>query len=661
MRKVSRNTNDMFLKWMKFRLFIALFFFMIAFMVIFARVFQLQVIMAPDLKVMAKRQHQKVVQLSPQRGVIYDRNMKEMAVDVEVDSLFVKPALVAEKRKVARRLSPILGMSVRSLLKKLDSESPFVWVKRQLPAGEVEKIKKLNLKHFGFRKERQRHYPEPSLAAHVIGFSGVDSRGLEGLELMYNDLLRGEVVYSERERDAYGREIILTGLDLEMRTEEKDIVLTIDKMIQYIAEKELKKTVKAFNAKSGMVIIMDSWTGEILAMVNEPSFNPNFFRRAKPEQWRNKAVTDSFEPGSTFKVFMTAAAIENGNIKPNDIFYGENGRYKVYTETIHDHKKYGYLSVPQIMKYSSNIGAVKIAEQIGEKDFYKYIRLFGFGSKTGIDLPGESQGLVRDVRNWSKVSLATISFGQGISVTGLQLVTALSAIANGGYLMKPYVVKKILNDDGSTMKEVVPVIKKRVLSADTIGIMKKMLKGVTKGDGTGINASLPGYEVGGKTGTAQKVDHVNGGYGDGYVSSFMGFLPIDNPRITMFVAIDEPEGLFYGGQVAAPLFREITRQVMPYLGILPDYKDSLPLDTKTARVSDKTERVKKSGTPVRENDVSFIPDFEGKSLRQVMNEARDLSLKVEIKGSGRAVSQWPHAGHTMPAERLVKVFFNPPS
>ena len=456
-------------------------------------------------------------------------------------------------------------------------------------------------------EREEKILPGTISAAHVIGFSGVDSRGLEGLELMYDDFLKGEMVFSKRQRDAHGSEIIMKGLDLVNTTEEKDIVLTIDKTIQYIAEKELKKTVKEFNAKAGVVIVMDSWTGEILAMVNEPTFNPNLFRKSKPANWRNRAVTDVFEPGSTFKVFMMAAALENGNIKPNDIFYGEKGSYKIYSETIHDYKQFGWLSVPQIMKYSSNIGAVKIAERMGEKDFYKYIRSFGFGSKTGIDLPGESQGLVRDVRDWSKVSLATISFGQGISVTGVQLVTALSAIANGGYLMEPYVVKKLLNDDGSTMKEVVPIIKRRVLSADTVRIMKKILKGVTEEDGTGVNASLPGYEVGGKTGTAQKVDFVKGGYGDGYLSSFMGFLPVDNPRLTMFVAIDEPEGLFYGGQVAAPLFREITRQVMPYLGVLPDYKDSRPLDTKTAQVRHKMPSVKKSNLEVRENDVTFIP------------------------------------------------------
>ena len=614
MKSNLKKTNEKFLKWMKFRIFIALFFFMIAFMVIFARVFQLQVIMAPDLKAMADRQHKKVVQLNPKRGVIYDRNMEEMAVDIEVDSLFAHPTLIAEKRRAAQRLSPILGMSVRSLQKKLNSKSPFIWVKRQLSTSEVKKIKKMNLENFGFRKERKRYYPEPSLAAHVIGFSGVDSRGLEGLELMYNDFLKGDPVFRKSQRDARGSEITMKGLDLVTTTEEKNIVLTIDKTIQYIAEKELKKTVKEFNAKAGEVIVMDSWTGEILAMVNEPSFNPNLFRNSKPANWRNRNVTDLFEPGSTFKVFMMAAALENGNIKPNDIFYGEEGNYKIYSETIHDYKKFGWLSVPQIMKYSSNIGAVKIAERMGKKDFDKYIRLFGFGSKTGIDLPGESQGLVRDVRDWSKVSLATISFGQGISVTGIQLATALSSIANGGYLMKPFVVKKVLNSDGSPLKEVVPTIKRRILSEDTTRTMKKILKGVTEKDGTGVNASLPGYTVGGKTGTAQKVDLIKGGYGDGYISSFMGFLPVDNPRLTMFIAIDEPEGLFYGGQVAAPLFREITRQVMPYLGVLPDYQDSKPLMTKTAKVTPKKTSVQKSALEARENDATTFPGFKGRDF-----------------------------------------------
>lgn len=625
MKSNLENTDKKFLKWMRFRIFIVLFFFMIAFMVIFARVFQLQVIMAPDLKAMAERQHKKVVRLNPKRGVIYDRNMEVMAVDIEVDSLFAHPTLIAEKRSAAQRLSPILGMSVRSLQKKLNSKSPFIWVKRQLPISEVKKIKKMNLENFGFRKERKRYYPEPSLAAHVIGFSGVDSRGLEGLELMYDDFLKGEPVFRKRERDAHGSEIIMKGLDLVTTTEEKNIVLTIDKTIQYIAEKELKKTVKKFNAKAGEVIVMDSWTGEILAMVNEPSFNPNLFRKLKPANWRNRTVTDLFEPGSTFKVFMMAAALENGNIKPNDIFYGEEGSYKIYSETIHDYKKFGWLSVPQIMKYSSNIGAVKIAERMGKKDFDKYIRLFGFGSKTGIDLPGESRGLVRDVRDWSKVSLATISFGQGISVTGIQLVTALSSIANGGYLMKPYVVKKLLNDDGSTMKEVVPTIRRRILSADTVKIMKKILKGVTEKGGTGVNASLSGYTVAGKTGTAQKVDLVKGGYGDGYLSSFMGFLPVDSPRLTMFIAIDEPEGLFYGGQVAAPLFREIARQVMPYLGVLPDYQDSKPLMTRTAQVRPEKLTVQKSSIEARENNATTFPGFTRKRLLDIIAKVRDLS------------------------------------
>ncbi|MFQ5900014.1 MAG: penicillin-binding protein [Thermodesulfobacteriota bacterium] len=642
--------------WFRFRIFLVLFVLIISFMAVFAMAFHLQVVKAPELKKQAIRQHQWNDLFKPRRGVIYDRNMKEMAMDIEVESLYVRPPLVIDKTLMAKTLSPILGMSRGYIKRKLQSDAPFVWIKRQLAPLEAEKIKKLEIKGVGFLKEPTRSYPDPSLAAHTIGFSGVDSQGLEGIELEYNNYLRGEPGYLTRDRDARGIEIVLKDLKVKDAAKVKDVVLTIDSTLQYIAEKELRKTVQRFNARAGMVIIMDPNTGEVLAMVNAPSFDPNSFQDFSPAMWRNRAVTDVFEPGSTFKVFVAAAALEEGIVKSGDIFYGERGRYKVYNRIIHDYKRFGRLSVADIIKYSSNIGAVKIGEKLGEENLSSYIKRFGFGFKTGIDLPGESKGLVRDVDDWSKVSLATISFGQGISVTGIQLVTALSSIANGGDMMMPYVVKKIMKEDGTVLKEFIPTIRKRVLSPSTARTMKTILRGVTEADGTGTKASLAGYSTAGKTGTAQKVDFVNGGYKDGsYVSSFMGFLPVDNPKLSILVAIDEPQETFYGGQVAAPLFRDIVRQALPYLGILPDSKD---VDIYEANeIRHDMPIVERVNTGVREDKYLTVPDFRGKSLRQVLREAKSLSVRLETKGNGRAVSQWPDAGTKVSLDVGMKVYF----
>ncbi|MFQ5586138.1 MAG: penicillin-binding protein [Thermodesulfobacteriota bacterium] len=441
--------------------------------------------------------------------------------------------------------------------------------------------------------------------------------------------------------------MIFDGLEKSQQSRGSDVILTIDKTIQYIAEKELKKVVETTGSKAGIAIVMDPNTGEVLAMANSPTFNANSFWNHRPNDWRNRSITDSYEPGSTFKAFLLAAALEEGVVRPNDIFYCENGIYRVADRTFHDVKKHGWLSVANMIKYSSNICAIKLGERLGGSRFQQYIDELGFGKRTGIDLPGEASGVVRRFED-SDVSLATISFGHGISTTAIQLVTGISAIANGGFLMKPYLTKAVASPDGTIIKENNPTVIKRVFSDETTVMVRNILKGVTQRGGTGEKAALADIEVAGKTGTAQKPDLINGGYASGkYISSFLGFAPADSPRLAVVVLIDEPAGDFYGSTVAAPVFREIVKQSLAYMGVYPKGNEG-----GTPRLVALNRRVGDTG--VKEGKV---PDFRDKSMRMVLRLANEAKVEVRIVGSGTAVSQVPLPGSEVDPDGVVEVLF----
>ncbi|MFA4909930.1 MAG: penicillin-binding transpeptidase domain-containing protein [Desulfobacteria bacterium] len=655
-------------KWLKFRVFIIFVVFIMMTVAISAKAYQLQILKSQRLSHLAERQHRKVISVVPKRGVIYDRNREEMAISIDVDSICAEPIKISDAYKTAKELSPILKMSEKELAEKFTVKRPFTWVSRRVSPDQSIKVKNLKLSGINFVKEGRRYYPNRETAGNIIGFAGLDSKGLEGLELQYDDYLKGETTYSVVERDALGRIILSHGLKQRDEQAGNDLVLTVDKTIQYIAEKELKEAVVKTNAKSGVVVAMNPKTGEILAIATEPQFNPNIFGKYPSSSWRNRAVTDCFEPGSTFKVFLAAAALEKGIVSQKDTFFCENGSYNVAKRTIHDTHSYGWLSLQDIIKFSSNIGAGKIGEKLGKERLYEYVRKFGFGERTGIDLPGETPGQIRPTNEWSQIAVNTISFGQGVSVSAVQLIRGLSAIANKGDLMKPYIVKQIVSPEGKIIKEFSPQVVRRVISEKTARDVTSIMKTTVLQGGTGTKASIDGYEVAGKTGTAQKPNPSLGGYfKDKYIALFMGFTPADDPNVAIVVLIDEPKGLFYGGDVAAPVFKKVAEETLHYMGILPTKivaqdNPTPPKVLSKPKGSDglrKDADIKEEGTVKSEKFV--MPDFTGMSIRQILRMIHDSKIDIRIIGSGRAVEQSLRPGSIVNDGEKCWVKFQQPS
>jgi cell division protein FtsI (penicillin-binding protein 3) len=462
-----------------------------------------------------------------------------------------------------------------------------------------------------------------------------------------------------------GREIALGKGPFEKEDHYRNVVLTIDKSIQHITETELNRGVEKWGAKGGMAIAMDPFTGKVLAMVSSPTFNPNQFIQYRSKSWRNRAVSDSFEPGSLFKAFLAAAAIEEQLVRPSDSFFCENGSYTIYDRTIHDHSKHGWLTFDQVIKFSSNIGASKVGEKMGKDRFYRYISAFGFGEKTGINLPGEGKGIVHHPRYWSPVALDTISFGQGISVTGIQLVSALSAIANGGYLMKPYVVERIMDEKGRVTQSFQPETVRKVISEETAKKVRVLLKATTEKGGTGEGAVPVGYEVAGKTGTAQKVDSLLGGYSeDRYTSGFMGFAPAEEAKLVLLVVIDEPQGNNYGGVVAAPIFKAIMEKVLPYLNVIPkgativkNQMDSGPRKETSEAQQPLIEAIKVG----KGAGMIVMPDLTGLSMRNALTRIEGKGLIIRVSGNGKVIEQTPRPGTVIEKGDICYLKFQTPS
>ena len=502
------------------------------------------------------------------RGTIFDRNLREMAVSIDVESIVAHPKQIESPKIVARSLSKILRMNRKVLAKKLYPKRKFVWIKRKVTPKEAEAVKKLDISGLDFIPEHKRFYPNKTLAAQLIGFTDIDDHGLEGLEFYYNDILSGSVVEYKVLRDARGRRFEAES-PAGSATSGKNLVLTIDSTIQYIAEKALAESVNAFSAKSGMAVVMDPRTGALLAMAQVPMFNPNALNGYNRKVWRNRIITDPYEPGSTMKIFSAAAAVESGSCSSSSIFYCENGAYRIGNHIIHDSHEHGWLSLQQIIKYSSNIGTVKFSAVTGPKYLFDTLRKFGFGEKTGIDCPGETAGSLSPYQRWTTVDAGTISFGQGISVSALQLITAISAVANKGILMKPYAVQAVTDYHGRLIKSFAPKIVRRVISEKTAGTLTRIMKTVITEGGTGVNAALDGYSVCGKTGTAQKIDE-NGRYSnEKFIASFVGFAPVAAPKIAVLVVVDEPQKEHFGSAVAAPAFKTIAQKTLDYMNISP--------------------------------------------------------------------------------------------
>jgi cell division protein FtsI (penicillin-binding protein 3) len=649
-------------KWARVRIRMVSTLFILFFVAVAARVIFLQVIERERFVKLAEKQHQKVVMLTPARGPIYDATHAALALSVEMDSCYAEPHSIENIGETAVKLAPLLGMNREVLERKLKGSKNFVWLQRRISPELARKIRDLDLDGIGFAKESKRFYPNAEMAAHVIGFTGLDPDGLEGVERRFNATILGSTGYQVTERDALGRDITLKDKVVKSASKGNSVTLTLDKNIQYIVEKELAKAVTSSGAKAGTAVVMEPQSGKVLAMATYPGFNPNSYAGYGVQQLRNRPITDSFEPGSTFKVFLIAAALEEKLISPKDGFNCENGSFNIGGRTIHDTHKYGRLSVGEIIKYSSNIGAAKIGARLGSERLFRYLKGFGFGEKSGVDLPGEVSGNLRDRRQWFAVDLATVSFGQGVTATALQLATAASAIANGGVLMKPMLVEKISSETGETLQQFAPQERRRVISAETARTVAGMMEGVTVAGGTGMNAAVDGYSVAGKTGTAQKADPITHGYSvDKRTASFVGFVPVANPKLTIIVVIDEPKTSPYGGVVAAPAFSAIAQQSLCYLKVQPEKEPKKQPETVEVKATEPatalTAMAEGGGSEPEERTV--MPNFRGMSIREVLRAMERRSLNVRLLGSGRAVEQNPPPGTRVGPADKVWVRFAP--
>jgi cell division protein FtsI (penicillin-binding protein 3) len=604
-------------------------FILILFAAVSLKALELQVLNRTQALDLAKKQHWKKLTLLPRRGKILDSKKKELAVNVEGESIYIRPKNIANPAEFSKKLSKHLNVPQREILGMLLSGKPFVWVKRLAQPEVVAKLKSAKLEGVGFIEEPKRVYPNGHLAGQILGFTDIDSKGIEGVEYFLDDFLAGTPGKIIVKRDARGKEIISGSVVFEESKSGYDALLTIDSQIQYIVEKELKDGLENAHADKGIAVLMESETGALLAMASYPFFDPNKIDRNSQDTRKNLPMWYSFEPGSTMKAFLTAGALEERKVTPASRFNCENGKRKVGSSIINDVHPYGILSVSEVVKLSSNICASKIAETLGKDKLYKYLKDFGFGEKTEIDLPGESTGKLRSSKAWKPVELATISFGQGVSVTALQLAAALSAIANGGYLMKPYIVEKITDLDGRVIKERKPEAVRRVISYDTAKEVTKILEGVMVKGGTGERASIRGYSSAGKTGTAQVPNPATGGYySDRHVASFIGFAPADNPEVTLVVVVENPKTSPYGGVVAAPIFKGIMEKVLFYLGVPPrkSYAES-----------------------------KLMPNLIGMSSRDVLRWAEKEGIEIKLKGSGSVVYQKPQEGERIKEDTVCLI------
>jgi len=635
-------------KWLLIRIRFFGLLFLAAFTLVAVRAYHLQVQRQEEWVKRAERQHQRVIPLTPQRGTIYDRNGEELALSIETDSIYVNPAEVDDPARVAGYLADALHLPKRDLRAKLNSKKNFLWIKRQVSPQESSLVRAMELPGVHFTKEHKRYYPNGELGAQVLGFTGLDPHGLEGLELKFDAQILGEGGFLVTERDNRGRGIGAGDPLVNQGRYGASLHLTLDKHIQYIAEQELEAAVREQKAKAGTVVVLEPKTGKILAMASQPDFNPNAFASYRPKHFRNRAVADAYEPGSTLKVFLVAAALNEKLVTPTKQIDCEKGSYRVGGKVIHDHHPYDKLSVAEILKYSSNIGAAKIGKALEREKFYNYLTEFGFGEPSGIEVPGESRGLLRSPDEWFEIDLAAISFGQGLMVTPLQLATAMGAIANGGYLMQPYLVEKVVDGYGQVVESRRPRVQQQVVSETAARQVAEMMIAATEKGGTGTLATVAGYEVAGKTGTAQKVDPVTGGYSvDKRLSSFVGFVPADDPQLVILVMIDEPQEKTYGGLVAAPVFSKIAGKALTQLQVPPTMQARRDQNQPLPDVAEIPPIQPTVYQPRKGEDLPLMPGLLGMSFRQVLQTMERTKLNIRLQGSGRVVAQSPQPGNAI--------------
>jgi cell division protein FtsI (penicillin-binding protein 3) len=652
------------------------------------RLIYLQTTQHEWLTTRAQQQQRDAIETSPIRGLVLDRHGNELARSIETESFWAVPREIKNVEEVSSKLAPLVEVDASELSARLkeaqSANRKFAWIARKLDTERAEKIRALNLVGVYTLKEPKRHYPNGELAAHVLGFVGLDEVGLAGIEGAYNERIRGEAGKVTVEEDAHGRPY--GSLEAPARRGET-VVLTIDRLVQYKTEQALLAAIERTKAKSATAIVLDPHTGEILALANAPTFDPNDPRASTEKQRINEALQNIYEPGSTFKIIAYSAAIEKGLAKPSDRIDCQMGAITVAGRVVHDHHAFGSLTLTEALAKSSNVAAIKLGLRVGNESMFDFMTRFGFGCKTGVELPGETEGILRKVNKWQPSSMGSLAMGQEVGVTPLQMAAAFGTLANDGLRIAPHLVREVRSADGTIVYSASPE-ERRVVSTETAQALRGMLEQVTL-NGTAKQAQLDGYTAAGKTGTAQKIDPKTRAYSKTkFIGSFVGFAPVENPAVVIIVVVDEPVGGYHGGDVAAPVFREIAEQVLPALNVTPDTElKATPQPGLLARFSfspealaqlreaQERERVARDATLPRVAEVGggtrlskvvytvatkhalVMPDLRGRSVRDAARVCEQLGLQLEATGEGRALRQSPAAGAEVDNGQTVRIDF----
>ncbi|MDB4946823.1 MAG: Cell division protein FtsI [Labilithrix sp.] len=665
--------------------------------------YRVQVEDGPTWKETAENQRQRRLHVEPKRGAIYDRNGAALAASVEVPSISGDvvemlrgvegaPAQAVAIQDLSVRIGQALGLDPADVQAKLTSKRRFVWLKRRVTGDEAQAVRDLGdpkksmkpVKGLAVEGEGRRYYPGRELAGPVLGFVAPDGFGKDGIELALDEELRGRSEEVRGLRDRSGRLIFSEGTTDEGAFAGHDVTLSLDEGIQHVAERELAAAQGTYETKGASIVVMEPSTGEILAIASTPGYNPNDYGDSEVEARRDRPVTDRFEPGSVMKVFTVAAALSAGSLKPTETIFCEHGTYQIASGvTIHDTHENDWLTPTQILAKSSNIGALKIGLALGEPALYAAYRRFGFGETTGLPLPGEATGVLRPKgRAWYDVETANASFGQGISVTSVQLATAMSAIANGGKLMDPILVRRISDSRGTVVKEWTPHVRREAVPTGIAHQVAEMLTAVVEEGGTATEAAMPGFRVAGKTGTAQKVDPATGKYSqDKYTASFVGFVPAEKPRLVIAVVLDEPTIGRYGGDLGGPVFRRVAEASLRYLGVPAAHavprlkaisKNGDPAEATVAALKPVSLPAEVADTlvPIGPGAGAFgppppssvvVPNAVGLGARDAVRAVGNAGLVPLVEGTGRLVKQVPSPGSPAPKGSSVRLVFEPAS
>ncbi|WP_428262632.1 penicillin-binding transpeptidase domain-containing protein [Haliangium sp.] len=646
------------------------------------RAYGLQIDQADKYRTKARRQHLRTVELPAPRGPILDIQGRELAVTADADSVYANPRQVSDANATARSVAAVLGLDVRALEASLVTRRHFVWIERHVTPEEARQLRDLELEGIYLTPEPRRFYPGKGLAGPVLGFAGIDGDGLDGLELRMDELLRGEQARVAALRDAAGRVMMADGV-VKARPG-ATVTLTLDRAIQDVAERALADAVAEHQAKGGSLVVVDVATGGVLAMASQPTYDPNSPGRAVRTHARNRAVTDAYEIGSVMKVFTVTAALDAGVVSPEELIDVEGGSLQVGRKLIRDTYHDDVLSVAGVIKRSSNVGAVKVAARLGADELYQALARYGFGTKTGIELPGERAGKLRSPKRWGEIGLASMAFGYGMTVTALQVAAGFAAVGAGGVYREPRIIHEVRDASGRVLYQHQP-IDRQVMRPETAAAMLPMLASVfDKGRDGGTARSLdpPPFPVGAKTGTARKVDPETRQYSrELYVSSFAGLAPIDDPRIAVVVLLDEPRGEhYYGAHVAGPAFVQVVDETLRYLGVPPQAGDEPRTRAQGRRTRGEPSRPPAAisnapeptptpagidgdavAIPFAEatlDDLVTVPDFRGLGMGHALSLAREVGVELELEGTGRAVAQYPPPGPS-PRPVTCRVLFAP--